>query len=504
MIGSQKNSYGISLSLREWLVCIFATLTLVFTAWSLGGYKTWALHLLFAGGMGTFLASVLPMPRSWNGYDQQHGNLRNFKRLLLQPFFWTGLFFLVYILIQYFNPSVVQVFGEKSWWVERMTPPLGANLPSSVKADYETMNALRTFVIQASAISLACGILVGIQRRKSALIILWSFVTSGVVMGFIAILQKLSSTDKILWIVGVVNKHSWGTFAYRNQAAAFLILVIIISCLLYFYYLKKPNVLSAKGGPHLLCLLYIFILFSSIWLALSRGGIIIGCVLVLAFLILALLKNIFHWRTYRDCGPLLLFIAILFGGGIFILQLSDWGSIEKRKEHLKEIIADIGVYDRTLSSKATWEMAQDRLSFGWGAGSFRYVFPIYQKEHKKIWYHAKWKKKGWQGRRIYNYAHNDWLQFLAEYGVLGCCFLGGIFLCLVLSAAKLFAFNKSAGCLILIGIILVFVHNFVDFIFSSPAYWSGFLGSLFLIIKLFDLEENFLDTGKKYGLTKTL
>jgi hypothetical protein len=182
MIGSQKNSYGIPLSLREWLVCIFATLTLVFTAWSLGGYKTWALHLLFAGGMGTFLASVLPMPRSWNGYDQQHGNLRNFKRLLLQPFFWTGLFFLVYILIQYFNPSVVQVFGEKSWWVERMTPPLGANLPSSVKADYETMNALRTFVIQASAISLACGILVGIQRRKSALIILWSFVTSGVVM----------------------------------------------------------------------------------------------------------------------------------------------------------------------------------------------------------------------------------------------------------------------------------------------------------------------------------
>lgn len=486
MSGSQKNSYGIPLSLREWLVCIFATLTLVFTAWSLGGYKTWALHLLFAGGMGTFLASIFPMPKSWNGYDQQHGNLKNLKRLLLQPFFWAGLCFLVYILIQYFNPSIVQVFGEKSWWVERMTPPLGANLPSSVKADYETMNALRTFVIQASAISLACGVLVGIQRRKSALIILWSFVTSGVAMGFIAILQKLSSTDKILWIVDVANKHPWGTFAYRNQAAAFLILVIIISCLLYFYYLKKLNTLSNNGGPHLLCLLYIFILFSSIWLALSRGGIVIASSLGLVFFILTLMKNIFDWQFHRNWRPV--FIGIIFlGSCLFIAQLSDWDAFDKRMQHFKEIKANIKTYDRTLSSTATWDMAKDRLFFGWGAGSFRYIFPIYQKEYKKIWYHAKWKKKGWLGRRIYNYAHNDWLQFLAEYGALGCAFLGGLFMCICISGIKLFAITKSAGCLMLCGISLIFIHNFVDFIFSSPAYWVAFLGSIFLISRLFEM-----------------
>ncbi|MDG1701922.1 MAG: hypothetical protein P8I61_03290 [Opitutae bacterium] len=74
------------------------------------------MHLLFAGGLGTFLVSVPPMPRSWR--------------------------------------------------VEPMAPQLGANLPSSVKADYETMNALRTFDIQASAIAIAivivCGILLGI------------------------------------------------------------------------------------------------------------------------------------------------------------------------------------------------------------------------------------------------------------------------------------------------------------------------------------------------------
>ena len=82
-----------------------------------------------------------------------------------------------------------------------MKPPLGLNLPSSVKANYDTMNALRALVIQASALALACGILVGIQRRKAALIVLWSFVVSGVAMSFVAILQKLSGSDKIIWII---------------------------------------------------------------------------------------------------------------------------------------------------------------------------------------------------------------------------------------------------------------------------------------------------------------
>ena len=489
MIGSQKNSYGIPLSLREWLVCIFATLTLVFTAWSLGGYKTWALHLLFAGGMGTFLASVLPMPRSWNGYDQQHGNLRNFKRLLLQPFFWTGLFFLVYILIQYFNPSIVQVFGEKSWWVERMTPPLGANLPSSVKADYETMNALRTFVIQASAISLACGILVGIQRRKSALIILWSFVISGVTMSFVAILQKLSGTDKLLWVVEVLNKNPWGTFAYRNQGAAFLILVFLITGLLYFLYEKRASIKLKQGGPHLLLGLIIFLLCSSIWLALSRGGIIIGFAFVICFCLLAFIA---HFRStinnhFGIISAVFLFLGIV--SGILLFQLSDFRELKEKYTHFNEIVTNLESYDRILSTKATWEMAEDRLIYGWGAGSFRYIFPIYQKDYEAIWQNSYWKKKGVWWRKVYHYAHNDWVQFLAEYGIVGCVFLGLLFLILFGSFFATAGLSFSVKLFFIYGTALIFLHNFLDFIFSSPAYWVAFWGSLLLVSRLFNIEN---------------
>ncbi len=53
----------------------------------------------------------------------------------------------------------------------------------------------------------------------------------------------------------------------------------------------------------------------------------------------------------------------------------------------------------------------------------------------------------------------------------------------------MFHFSRLGGCLFMIGLILIFVHNFVDFIFSSPSYWAAFWGSLFLVCKLFEIEK---------------
>ena len=269
---SSKKGCKASVSNRERLVCAFAVLTLIFTAWSFGGYENWALHLLFIGGVGTFFMAIVPMPKSWNGASQECGGIKNFKRLLLKPFFFASLSFMGYSFIQYFNPSIIQVSGVNSWWVESISHPLGKFLPSSVMADYNTMNALRVIAIHASAISLVCGIIVGIKTAKSALIALWAFVFSGGVMGFVAILQYLSGSKKLLWSVEVLNSSPWGTFAYRNQAAAFLILVIIISGALYFFYERKAFEQSLKGGAHMFLGLIILVLLGSIWLSLSRGG----------------------------------------------------------------------------------------------------------------------------------------------------------------------------------------------------------------------------------------
>ena len=349
------------------------------------------------------------------------------------------------------------------------------------------MNALRTFVIQASAISLACGILVGIQRRKTALIILWSFVLSAVAMSFVAILQKISGTEKLLWLVDVVNANPWGTFAYRNQASAFLILVLLISGLLYLFYERQSLRKLKTSGPHLLIFLFILILSGSIWLSLSRSGIILGALLFGLFFILALLNALSRGINFKIWTTLGTFFLLLFLGIIFISELSDWQEFKDRSAKLEIIMKDIKSYDRYLSAKATWEMFQDRSMYGWGAGSFRYIFPIYQKEYEKLWHFHDHRKQPY-GRKIYNYAHNDWIQFLAEYGIVGGILLSCVFLGSFVSLSSVFKVSLLSACLLLFGIMIIFINNFVDFIFSSPSYWVAFFSALVLAGKLHHLE----------------
>ena len=182
------------------------------------------------------------------------------------------------------------------------------------------------------------------------------------------------------------------------------------------------------------------------------------------------------------------FLLFIFSGSLFLLHLFNWEEVDRRMGDLQTISENIESYSRTLSTQATWDMAQERLQYGWGAGAFRYIFPIYQKDYESLWYHYYHKKRGWQGRKVYQYAHNDWLQFLAEYGIVGSSFLALLFIFLIGLSFKVFQVSVSAGSLYLVGPSVIALHNFVDFIFSSPSYWVAFWASLLLVLKLFLLE----------------
>ena len=68
------------------------------------------------------------MPLAWNGFDRQQGNLKNLNGAFST--FFSGLAsVLSYILIQYINPSIAQIKGERTWWTEAIAPPLGMDYP---------------------------------------------------------------------------------------------------------------------------------------------------------------------------------------------------------------------------------------------------------------------------------------------------------------------------------------------------------------------------------------
>lgn len=476
-----------SVAPREWAVVVAGGLTLAFTAWGLAGVQLWSLHTLLAGGLLTCLLSLVPLPAWWNGVDGRHGNGKNLKRLLRFPFFWFSLAFLLYILIQGLNPSWEQVHGDKGWWVRQIEAV--AWLPAGVKSSYDPMNAFRVLSSFGAAFTLVWGLWVGVRRRSSAIVLLWTLVLSGLGMGLVAIIQKFTGADAVLWTVGSSNRSFWGTFFYRNEAVAYLNIIIFACAVLYFYHFNRAERRGQSGGPHLLVFVFVLLLFVSIGLALSRGGILLGGVMTACFLLAAATRWLFAKSVRHSLLLSLLMASMLLGAGYWMFQYVDLEDIEKRFGNIEATIQNADKDARALSSQATWDMAQDDLWLGWGAGSFRYIFPRYQKNYPEIFYVRHHPRRGWIGRKFYHYAHNDVVQFLAEYGIVGCSFLllaFGYWVCCLLFRAS---GNAMSALMLLIGLVLALGHACVDFVYQSPMCWLALNGLLCVSVKLFTLHR---------------
>ena len=485
-MGKARLSHSYPIEFREWFVSVSAGLTLAFSAWALGGVTTSSLHVLLFGGIITLVFALIPFPRrSRSQLAILQFPFKSYIRLLKWPPFYFSLTFLVFLFIGALNPAIEYVHGEDGWWVEAVDSPYGTNLPTSVRSDYEPMNAWRALASLTAAFTLIWGIWAGITRRKAVLFVLWCFLLSGAAMSFIGILQYLTEAEAVLWTFPSSNKHFWGSFFYRNQGAAFLNLVLVASGVLFFYHVRKNNEIGRSGGPHFLCFLLFAMTVTSIGLALSRGGILFAAALSLIFLSLIAIHMLRGIDQISSIWAVVIPLLLLVVGAYTLVQYIDLDAIEKRFGDIGANIENINKEARVLSTKATWDMAQDRLWLGWGAGSFRYIFPIYQKNYPEIFYTYFHKKKGWVGRKMYRYAHNDLVQFVAEYGLIGSGLLLLAITWIVLSALRLPGFS---ALFLVVGFAASICHAFIEFIFSSPAYWLAFTGLIAASAKLLQME----------------
>jgi O-antigen ligase len=99
--------------------------------------------------------------------------------------------------------------------------------------------------------------------------------------------------------------------------------------------------------------------------------------------------------------------------------------------------------------------------FGTGAGSYYGVFPRYRQADV--------------GRSFYNHAHDDYLELLSEYGLLGVAPLGAVVGLALWSAARAQRLRHSGlmrgmGFASLMGIIALCIHASVEFNLQIPAY----------------------------------
>ena len=260
------------------------------------------------------------------------------------------------------------------------------------------------------------------------------------------VVHFLSGSSSILglWTKEFYLGDATGTFVNRNHFAGMLAIAspIVLSAIL----MQKPLIfpLLPKAFRIAVALLYLVILVLALISSHSRMGVVAA--------IFGLIVCYFFMNKTRDVDQVQLSFLKLFSVLFFLFLFAVWfglGDILQRYTELNDGNSRFDVW-RAMFTK----VPLDVWLFGVGPGSFEDVFQIIKPSNFSV---------------RFVYAHNDYLEFLFEFGIiLSCLILVSLFFWVKHFYQK---FNKSNyfiagvyGSFVAIGL-----HSLVDFNLQVPA-----------------------------------
>jgi O-antigen ligase len=271
----------------------------------------------------------------------------------------------------------------------------------------------------------------------------WFGMGFGFLVSLFAILQHLTSNGKLYWFREMRSGGiPFGPYVNRNHFAGFAELILPLALV--------PLVLGRVRRERWPVVgLFAVLPIGALFLSASRGG-IVSFGAELSVLALVMIQR-------RDVGKQ------LFAGGAVLLGallLVSWLGVGQILQRLSSVqLLEVSSGKRASMRRDTWRIFLDHPFVGTGLGTLQLVYPPYESLYDG---------------KIVNHTHNDYLEVLAETGLLGgiCCawFLGVL---LVQSLERLRQFNNSfSGALQLSGLVACsgfLVHSLVDFNLHIPA-----------------------------------
>jgi O-antigen ligase len=272
---------------------------------------------------------------------------------------------------------------------------------------------------------------------------IWFVMVFGFLVAIFGILQHLTFNGKLYWFREMrYGGIPFGPYANRNHFAGLMELVIPVALV--------PLVMGkVRRERWFLVGLFAMLPMVALFLSASRGGIISFAVEMAALVLLMALRR--AGGRYALAGGVVLLVAVLMVSWLGVRQILE------RFSSLQTLEVSVG--KRASMRGDTWRIFLDHPWTGTGLGTLQTVFPRYE-----TLYDGK----------IVNHAHNDYLEALAETGLLGglCCawFLAVLFL---ESTRRLMELNHSLATSLhlsgLVGCTGFLVHSLVDFNLHIPA-----------------------------------
>ncbi|HXH69858.1 MAG TPA: O-antigen ligase family protein [Pyrinomonadaceae bacterium] len=414
----------------------------IFSAVAFGAVDTWALGLL---SVFTFLLAAFWLADAW----------------LKKEFC--------------FNSSVIQIplAGLILIGIIQLLPLRSANIPSEVLsvpatdslsiAPFATRLAVAQLLIYLVFFAAA---LAFVNNKKRLRKVVFVIIIFGSLMAFFGILQRLANTDAIYGLRPSPQALPFASFINQHHFAAFMEMTIGITLALIFGQ-------ATKKDKQILLIIAVVLMGIAILLTGSRGG-LLSLLGVVGFLVTANLlgktknaessggeenQNNFRRNFAFITGGLALML-VLFGA---VLLLGGDESL------LRGIGLQANQLDISNGRSHFWQIALKIFIaypiFGAGLDSFGTAFTGYDT---------------WNGSLRVEQVHNDYLQILAEAGIMGfACVAGFIFLLFKQSLQIIGTasdnFRRSAAIGALAGCFGVLVHSFFDFPLRTTANAFFFL-----------------------------
>jgi O-antigen ligase len=443
------------------------------------GLQTWAFGAMHpptqwaALGLAALAFALALHPRNLSDLAVKLVPSRILWRL---PGWWLGVALLAYVAIQALNPGWIWRIEGSNWWAG---PREAISwLPSGIEAPFEKMNTWRMLVILGSPVLAGTAIWLGITRRRSVQVLATFFVLNACAIAILGVAQRFTGTNHIFWTYAF-KAEIFGTFIYRNHAAAFLLLGIAAALGLAFRHYLHGEVRGARSTPAPVFAFLAVLLTAAVVVSTSRQGAVWGAILII------ITCGAFAWRLTRSriVRRALPFVAavVVVGFGTWSLSQADLSRFFARMRGLAAQEGEASLQIRLAGAEMTRLMFRDHVLFGMGAGSFRHVEPHYAQRIPQVTQEVRF----WSGGDISSprywlqYTHNDHLQVLAELGLLG----GALVYALVAGAlAALTARGRSRhpfAVSIAIGVLTLLGFAVFDFPFANPAVLSS---AVFLVL----------------------
>lgn len=395
----------------SWVTAGLAPLFVV-PVWAAGGtYKPW---------QGSFLWLCL---FAWTCFflqpDDKHLPPRRERliRLLRDPVFWCAILFMGFLTWQWQNSGRIRVFDFAANAFTYSAPKHPG--PWSV-TPAESLEMLKWF----GPVLTVLLILRHSWTRIPTTPLLWIVGVNGFLNALLSFVHQGMSWEK-MYTVQPFGKDVYGSFGYPNHGAVYFILLFSIAMGLLLRELLRES--TDRETPTLaFAALWTPVFFLAANLSTSRAG-ILGAWLVLLLSLASLV--LIAWPRVHPVQR----VYGLIAAGLLIGLCVTAFVLFAKPIHVRELqnaTVHLNIYQeiegRFFQTESAWRMWRAHPWFGVGGWGYRWFasefLPAEQLSHLL-------------GKGKAN-VHNDWMQYLAEFGIVGFGLLAGAFLPRVIVVVK--------------------------------------------------------------------